>query len=508
MQFQCGQAMVEYAILFIVLSILFIGGAELGMAALASYKNTDAAKTGISEYAEVNQRRLNILNAEKQYLISLSGFNCRKIPENDPLESCAPDTEETGIYENFIRYMDDQISDLNDLKDQILTKYIVQSCPNYTGTGTESNWNDNAPDDDVCTISEDELNLVTPANQSEGQDKFKVLLLISHIKLSKLPLDSSQPLSQAKIVIGDHASPSFSQPLCNSDGSYDDGLPIIDLDGDGDLDERYVYREYTDVDNNRQIYETGNVLYLFNPLPIDVSSCQGTDSARNNQSKLSILVGGYGKPDDPLFVPGLPKLNQAMYGMYKNDLNGNLIPPGKMCTSDDDCPNQPNEDLYIGSVGPSGYYRWNKGSDGSGTQDLFKYTVNNVNDDLLNGFRPAMQIDCNVSSNHEESVINDINCQTLHSKVRIHTRYRKIFEGFLTFGLQELNVADGDLENALKLFYNPNNVGVAGSNQLNGTIDSEIGSLGANGIPTVKRHKDFRGCYEVDVATNQISACN
>lgn len=512
MQFQRGQAMVEYAILFIVLSILFIGGAELGMAALASYKNTDAAKTGISEYAEVNQRRLNILNGEKQYSLalrsSLTSESCTNIVgkgnNDDGLSTdsdqfkCSMDSEYQLIFSDYIDFLD-AIDKFIGITEYALTTSLLS---NYDDKLIE--FDDVEPD---VSLSDNELLLAEQSlsnppifdsddtneeKQKKISERLLKLLLIQHIKLSRLPLETGEKLSQAIISIGNHASSKIQQPSCLPGNVYDYGFPVDGV-------------------NDRYIAETGEgyKVYLFNPLPIDVASCEGVDDSRGGRSRLSILVGGYTDPNDPTrYEPGLPKLNQAMYGMYKNDLNGNLIPPGKMCTSDDDCPNQPNEDLYIGSVGPSGYYRWNKGSDGSGTQDLFKYTVNNVNDDLLNGFRPAMQIDCNVSSNHEESVINDINCQTLHSKVRIHTRYRKIFEGFLTFGLQELNVADGDLENALKLFYNPNNVGVAGSNQLNGTIDSEIGSLGANGIPTVKRHKDFRGCYEVDVATNQISACN
>lgn len=491
----------EYAILFIVLSILFIGGAELGMAALASYKNTDAAKTGISEYAEVNQRRLNILNAEKQYLISLSSYDsCVRI-NNDG------DCDSAGAIDNYILYLDEIFLNtesfglaFTQLQDEVDTNPSINSPSDLMS--------DLNTIDDLFQIENDLLTSIIPANNNaEGQLKYRALLLIAHYKLSFLPLrtdrdDDGIPdtrLSIAAFKIGNHASADFRQPSCNADGSYDEGFPNNRYDiKDGDSD------------------QSGRELFLFNPLPIDNANCNSKDSARAGRSRLSILIGGYGNPDDPLYVQGLPKLNQAMYGMYKSDLNGNLIPPGKMCTSDDVCPNQPNDDLYItaDAVGPTGYYRWNKGSDGSGKEDLFKYTINNVNDDLQTGFRPAMQMDCSASPNPEGEIsgtfgnINDINCQLNYSKVRVHTRYRKIFEGFLTFGLQELNTPNDPLDTALALFYNPNDVGVPGSNQVNGTIDSEIGSLGANGIPTIKRHKDFRGCYEVDVATNQISACN
>lgn len=504
--------MVEYAILFIVLSILFIGGAELGMAALASYKNTDAAKTGISEYVEVNQRRLNILNAEKQYLIDLSSYNCKKIrSENSDLNNdsdtadqyevsgdCVPDTENSNYADNFIRFMD-SINDLNDfdtISNSILSKHIDPSCPNYTGTGSESIWNNEDLDVDACEITESELNSALAVNEDEGQDKFKALLLISHIKLSKLPLESSQPLSQAKILIGNHASSNFSQPRCEAN-EYIYGFP--DNDGDG-IEDRFIIET-----------QSGSEIYLFNPLPINVASCQGSDDTRGGRSRISILVGGYSDPTDPTkYEPGLPKLNQAMYGMYNQSRDGNLNPPGNICIHDD-CP---NENLIDGSIGPTGYYRWNKGSDGSGVDDLFKYTINNVEDELLNGFRPTMQLDCSPITNFKgEAVgvfgnINDPLCQNAHSKVRLHTRYRKVFEGFLTLGLQELNVSEDQLQDALKLFYNPNQVGVDGSTNIVGSVASEVGPIGRNRLPTIKPHKDFRGCYEVDVETNQVSACN
>jgi len=567
MQFQRGQAMVEYAILFIVLSILFIGGAELGMAALASYKNTDAAKTGISEYAEVNQRRLNILNAEKQYLISLSGYGCGIIYQitnpfddatatylksdgvsssgygrlelnsdefeltcNNPsaLNPPVPPSAEivTEIIPNYLQVLDNYYISEGSI-DGIQSSLLTLSA--RTGTSTTSI---NSPSEIIIALAGNDGNLsieelvngaadleksivgaeVDPSQQfAEGQIKFRALLIIAHYKLSLLPLKTDNDndgvpdigLSNAALNIGNHASSNFSQPRCEGN-EYIYGFPDNDSDG---IEDRFILET-----------QSGNEIYLFNPLPINIASCEGSDDTRGGRSRISILVGGYSDLTDPTKnEPGLPKLNQAMYGMYKNDLNGNLIPPGKICTSEDDCPNQPNESLYVDDVGPSGYYRWNKGSDGTGSGDLFQYTINNVSDDLQNGFRPSMQIDCSSTPNPEGQVsgingnINDPNCQSDYSKVRVHTRYRKIFEGFLTFGLQKLNTPNDSLEAALDLFYNPNNVGVPGSNQVNGTIDSEIGPLVKEGgvqYPTVKRRKDFRGCYEVDVETNQISACN
>lgn len=524
--------MVEYAILFIVLSILFIGGAELGMAALASYKNTDAAKTGINEYAEVNQRRLNILNAEKQYLISLASSGC-----------AAPsllDSDADNIYEtidcsssppagsisaaNFIKLLDrvqrlyvtigpgdgldDGFGDLAEFANSdIILKLSGGQVSINLNTNSESSDGDPCDSVDTCTdSSSDDANLDVSdiqsiiekesviSNQYNSPKKFIKLILLQHLKLALLPLDvpidtdgnETIDLSEAKIAIGNHASSNIQQPSCKPGNAYDYGFPVDGV-------------------NDRYIAETGEgyKVYLFNPLPIDVASCEGVDDSRGNRSRLSILVGGYSDPNDPTKnEPGLPKLNQAMYGMYKSDLNGNLIPPGKMCVSDDTniCPDQ---DLISDDIGPTGYFRWNKGSD---SNEAFRYTISNVDADLQN-FRPSMQIECNTSPIPKSNEISSSSCNSTYSKVRLHTRYRKIFEGFLGFGVRAIDVSnDEDYEAAVSLFYNPNNGSLNG--QVNGVIDSEIGPLGNNGRLSVKQFKDFRGCYEVDVETNQISACN
>lgn len=514
MQFQHGQAMVEYAILFIVLSILFIGGAELGMAALASYKNTDAAKTGISEYAEVNQRRLNILNAEKQYSLalrsSLTSESCTNIVgkgnNDDGLSTdsdqfkCSVDSEYQLIFSDYIDFLD-AIDNVIGLTEYALTTNLLS---NYDDKLIE--FDDEEPD---VSLSDNELLLAEQSlssppvfdsadtneeKQKKISERLLKLLLIQHIKLSRLPLEIGEKLSQSKIAIGDHSSNLIQQPNCNG-GIYDDGLPS----------DRYIYREYYDniEPDKKHIFQTGSVVYLFNPLPINTASCQTITGG------LAKLVAGYTPHQSVItsaedfennFVAGLPKLNQAMYGMYKNDLNGNLIPPGKMCVSDDTniCPDQ---DLISDEIGPTGYFRWNKGSDST---EAFKYTINDVNSDLQN-FRPSMQIECNTSPTPDLSTISS--CNTAFSKVRLHTRYRKIFEGFLGFGVRAIDVSnDEDYEAAVSLFYNPNNGSLNG--QVNGVIDSEIGPLGNNGRLSVKQFKDFRGCYEVDVETNQISSCN
>lgn len=585
-----GQALVEYAILLILLVTLFVGGTELGLTSLASSKNTEAAKTGISEYAEVNQQRLNILNTEKQYLITLAGYGCSVIYEitnaydetNDvylkadgvisttysreslnadlsdytctkPSDTQA-DAEISAaiVYSSIVQLLDEvYIGDstvytsLSDVANSLL------KLANYRDTvttglnsaseiikGLDENGNG------VLTISElaDGESVLLNAyvgseisdaevRKLEGQLKYRALLLISHYKLSQLPLltdvDNNNLddvyLSQATIKIGDHNIGITPASCGGSEGAYtySDGFPA---------NTRYIYKAYLDQNDVRYTYQTGDTVYLFNPLPIDVDSCIGFDNQRGGQPRIRILIDGYTPPktliDDSddfnnLFVPGLPKLNQAMYSNYENvcvDSSNAYVactssnvaqrwlkPPGKICfnnalvTGLDSCIGQPNTSLEASdnSYGPTGFYFFGNPNDSA--LHSFQYTQNETPE-----FRPALQIECSTSPNSNSDAVMDTNCSSAHSKVRIHTRYRRVFEGFLTFGLMSLTNTD-----LLPYFYNPNQVGVDGSTVIIGSYGSEVGPLSSlNGPPTIKHFMDFRGCYEVDVETNQVSACN
>lgn len=506
--------MVEYAILLILLVTLLVGGTELGITALASSKNTEAAQTGISEYAEVNQRRLNILNTEKQYLISLSSYGCIQITDSGACDSA-------GTKDNFIKYLDDVYINDGDFNDVITH---LQSL-------IDDNPSTNSPSEALLTISSIEdlleaeaelsVSIIPSGNNEEGQLKYKALLLISHYKLSQLPLltdtdnDSidDKYLSQASINIG-VIDGNIAPASCNGN-TYNYGFP----------NGRYPYNN----DDAEDVYvkTSGGQLYLFHPLPIDVSSCAGTDDERDGKPRLRILIDGYtptntklaatGKTFEELFVPGLPKLNQAMYSNYENVcVNSNssyvscsspnvaqrwLKPPGKICFSNteiagvDSCIGQPNADAI------TGFYYFANANDGA----RFEYTQNDddKDGDGNSDFRPAMQIECSPTPDKNlESVFDDQNCDGTQSKVRIHTRYRRVFEGFLTFGLMTLTNT-----NLLPYFYNPSQVGGA-EHVVVGSHGSEVGPLGRGGNPTIKHFMDFRGCYEVDVETNQVSACN
>lgn len=353
--------------------------------------------------------------------------------------------------------------------------------------------------------------------------------LISHAK-NAIP-------AQNDVGLGDHAVGNFASPSCggpdvNGNLTYDDGIPA----------DRYLLDK-----QNRDNYillndPTTNTksIYLFNPLPIDHESCFGTDPNREGRSRISILINGYGLMYDslgvanPLYVPGLPKVNQAMYSMYQQVcLTGNeldrcdsaderlLFPPGKLCLgiggNDENCPTE------TANLGETGYYFF--GGSNIAARGSKQYIPS-----IAPEFRPTFQIECpggtfedsdNMSGCDSQIAPEDI-CwvdgaspsESIACPLKVHVRYRSIFESFITFGMAEL--PDSELPD-LPFFYNPSRVGVAGSNSVKGIAGSEIGPIGATGNPTVKPFKDFRGCYESVISSipavpasmsYQVVSCN
>jgi hypothetical protein len=287
-------------------------------------------------------------------------------------------------------------------------------------------------------------------------------------------------------------------------------------------------------------------IYLFNPMPIDHESCSGTDPNREGRSRISILVNGYGLmyiddngtqtniTDDtlnPLYVPGLPKVNQAMYSMYQQVcLNaGNelarcdiaderlLFPPGKLClgtgVDEENCPDD-GDTINVPNLGDTGYFFF--GASNNAPRGSKQFIPS-----LAPEFRPTFQIQCpggtfedsdNMSGCDSQAAPADICWDTgilsIACQLQVHVRYRSIFESFITFGLAELPNAE---LGSLPYFYNPSKVGVAGVNSVRGIAGSEIGPIGATGNPTVKPFKDFRGCYESvnpGSLNYQVVSCN
>ena len=362
--------------------------------------------------------------------------------------------------------------------------------------------------------------------------------MISHAQ--NTDKDPSQPTlgKQVDVGLGDHAIANFASPSCGDDGSgnftYDDGIPEDRYLLDKKNQDNYADLDAVTPNNTKSIY-------LFNPLPIDHESCVGTDPNRGNLSRISILINGYGLMYidenlanlNPLYVPGLPKLNQAMYSMYQqvclndgedplNDdslvkcgdtTNRLLFPPGKLCLSDD--PNEESCPDDAANLGETGYYFF--GASNIADKEDKQYIPS-----LEPVFRPTFQIECPGGSFEDSN--NASNCDTITAPadicwdddiantsiacpLKVHVRYRSIFESFITFGYTELPVDQAD---NLPYFYNPSKV-VTGANSLKGIAGSEIGPIGATGNPTVKPFKDFRGCYESvnpSLLTYQVVSCN
>lgn len=489
---QRGQAMIEYAIIMILMVVLIVGGVELARTSFASSKVGDAAKAAANELASVQESSEfgihKLIQLQKQYIIQLDAqFGRREVDVdgkyivttviNNAFDTLTVTTALLPDYLAFLNQLDvngEPVFDVDDFE-----AYLIVL---YTSAAISIN-PDTTPDGDI-DLTELRNTYAAVQNLPNSIGKYRALIL-----LRQLQIINFSP------VLADHEDAAITRANCGAGNTYDYGLP------------------------NR--YPEGDEVYLFHPLPVNTISCVGEDATRGNKSRISILVGGYGQysdadndgiADDPLYVQGLPKLNQAMYSLYTkvcltaadqyigcNQAHAQelLKPPGKLCLTNAASNTQDSCGTEGPTVQTAGYYFWGKDNDADAGSFAYE------SDDALT-FRPTFQIVCNGASQLSPEII-DGNCLTNDGlqSVKIHTRYRSVFEGFLTFGLQEL---DDNYLDVLPYFYNPARTGTAG--KINGIPSSEIGPLGANGRPTVKQFKDFRGCYEVNVTTNQVSACN
>lgn len=466
-QTQHGQAMIEFGIIFILLFVVFVGGAELAATALASNKVSEAAKAGVNEYSLVNQRiKTEVYDVQQEYLSKLAALGITTVDSSGV-------SADPGDYDNYLEYLKD--TDQNgdavvDDEDSInILELLVPTIAPYLNYAAAQ---------------------VTINGLSDGEQKFKAIIILRQIAL----------LTGDYMLLADHDNTAIDRASCNVVGGTTDyiyGLP-----------NRYV----ADAEEKYPDYEVAAPavpeIYLFHPLPIDLASCVGVDPDRGGRSRISILVSGYYNAggDPTLNVPGLPKLNQAMYSLYSKaclDENGSymscentdptqilLKAPGKLCLS-----TVLDEDLDsctvdVANTDTAGFYYWNK-------------NIDQVNAEAPE-FSPTFQLGCSANAGDDLEApipVYDTECDGAPEKVRLHVRYRAMFESLLATGVQEL-------DNAItpSFFYNPARVGTVG--RINGFPGSEIGYIGKNGNPTLKKFKDLRGCYELDVITNQISACN
>ena len=461
---QRGQATLEYAIILILVVTMIIGGIELAATAFATSKASEAAKAGANEFAEANVLRKKSRDLQQGFVRELHvQFGVTVIADD------AYSAASTGIYDDYIDYLSD-ISDLNtnglfgdsgDYED-LLTD------PTESGGLGFADTNGNGSYGDEVNAS------VASAN------KYKALIVLEQMKLvGDLP------------TIADHDPALLTNPSCGfveNEYTYNYGLPDRFLSGRG----------------------TNDQVYLFNPLPINLASCAGVDTGRGNKSRIGILVGGYGKFGDADYVQGLPKLNQAMYAQYtKVCLNASseyvscnaaydqllFKPPGKLCLSNTASNTVDSCTTNTPPIGTTGYYFWGQANDSAA--GTFEYSNAGAIE-----FRPTFQIVCNGNSALNPNIMDGDCLDTANLKtVQVNTRYRAVFESFLTFGLQTL-----DEPSLAQYFFDPSNL--RGASLGVGVAGSELGPKAQNKNVTVKQFKDFRGCYEVDVETNQVSACN
>jgi hypothetical protein len=430
------------------------------------------------------------------------------------------------IFDNIDGITDDDnsgIVDAADRDEEITYDELVQAIKYTTGIDT-NNDGDTADNGEQFNLLTAVINL-NPTTLPQKTARLKTLMLIEEIQLSMLPLDPRVALSESTPLIGDHipdynpTTPDFDRPSCTVsalDGAttYNTGFP-----GTDDVDE--IAKTAVEIDDN--IVIQAPAVYLFNPLPIDAASCNGVDANRGGRARISILMGGYIDNNNPENnVTGLPKLNQAFYGQYTRICLNNaneyiacgragvvqdlLKPPGKLCLSTvatagvDSCPGL--EDDHIET---SGYYFWGYGNTTDQTgNDRFTWAYNETTPPE---FRPTMQVICNNDGDLE--LVSGDECDSDNLKtVRINVRYRSVFESFLTFGLLELRNPNG-IANLADYFYDPSNLRSIANGGVGVPIaGSELGPKSSNRNPSVKQHKDFRGCYDINIETNAVTSCN
>lgn len=484
--YQRGQAMVEYAILLILLVMIVLGATELGISVFQASKIGDGAKAAANQWAEA------------------IGYSYAKLNQIEPggdetvAELQARVSANLEAVFDAYQFDDPNVADIIDCSVGYIAGTFDSTSANLpikinacdlsvalNRANVQSAIDDIYPDTEYrqLEIYHDFYQVCTDAFPYTKLEDCQLVGVTKWLVPKNIGVAVTEPrllINKGRIVerknLGDHSNPAnFYHANCDG-AAYDNGLPD---------------------DTN---------IYLFNPLPIDITNCDGS-----NGKKLSELVAGTADYE------GLPRLNQAIFSEYTKvcvDDSGGVItvqrldgcvangyrlwlkPPGKMCgagtlSGTEYCPGQ--GDLK----GATGYYFF---GDSNVSGENLKYLPSSAADPQ---FRPAFQLVC------EDADYRDVNFDALNQSgnpackangngsfsLQLHTRYRAVYESFLTFGLQELT--DTGL---LDYFYNPNKVGVDGSNQLVGTAGSEIGPVGGDNLsPTVKRFRDFRGCYRVDI---------
>lgn len=268
--------------------------------------------------------------------------------------------------------------------------------------------------------------------------------------------------------LGDHADPGlFRRPACTSATDYDDGLP------DGAVDA-----------NEISITQGGDKIYLYNPLPIDISNCAGkddngtpTDTSDDTRSRVSVLVAGRGKRGDANYLPGLPRLNRSIYAMYEKTCLQTGV--AVSCSSAHDV-------VLLKLPG------WLANDD---TMNLVAYDNGSL--EYLPAFALQCQAhgvpgwgDCDSEASPADVCWKNTTAVALACGVQVQYRYRHVFESLVLMGMEG---APDTVPMAEQPYFNSTApvAGVLGS-ELRETSDPATSGIGA----TLKARKDFLGCYE------------
>lgn len=399
---QRGQAMVEFAIIALLLILLIAGGVELGIAAFNSNRTAEGAKAATNEW-------MQHISRENVECIQIS------IDPDNPVPDKGCSTPDVNYFRSF-------------------------KLTSSTGLGDHG--------------------------------------------------------------LGDHDTLSnFARPSC---------LPVNITDGLPDYADGFP--------------EDGNV-YLYNPLPIDITECFGNDELEPSRSRVSVLLTGHSAAfeNDPEYYPGLPKIHQAIYSQYETVC---LSPDGYISCSSDE---------YLDNIGLPGYSKllklpgWLDLEDDYAMSMLPRIREQNVggqtkfvlDPDVSPNPKPTFAIQCRAINDPQNSnsfegcdsrvVPNDIcwhdnNTPTptpLACDVRIEMRYRYTFETFIGMTMAEkgsspMTPVDTD---ALE-YFDAIEPGRVGSDLQRGTYvckepfgvckEDELELTGAPPKP----FRDFLGCYE------------
>ncbi len=283
--------------------------------------------------------------------------------------------------------------------------------------------------------------------------------------------------------LGDHSDPSlFSRPACNADGSYNNGLPA-----------------------------DGNI-YLFNPLPLDITDCQGDDDngtpadTADDISRLRALI--YGADG----YAGLPKLNQSIYPQYELACLDETIGSEAFIPCADFNPGNPSHRRLMRLPG------WLDPSDSSSVSQLIEIDENGNLQASHGPGEPDAQtflLECRDQDGINQGVCDTMaepqevcwsgtapNAFPLGCNVRVTYRYRNVFESLVTtfaMGNSPDNLPAGVInyftdrpESAGEEYPTDTPVGILGSEA---AITKNTGSEGGLAAK-LKPRKDFSGCFE------------